>query len=156
MDQIAQTHELAKIYTDFSATPKRIKVASICDPIERSESILELIIQNDTGNISKYAEWLCFLLIVCKIFQKKNLIEICYDDNNNKLIRGRIKEGRDKEIMMERRRQVFQKIYQKMTACLLKTDIFSVIILLLLYLINYLRCTIYVHTFFRSEVLFTQ
>lgn len=63
----------------------------------------------------------------------------CHDDSNHELIGGSIKEGIEKEIMMERKRQVFQKIYMKMIVCLLKTSIFS----LLLFCCYYIWLIIY-------------
>lgn len=40
---------------------KRIKVASICDPVARFESIIELIIFNDTWKLNKYVECLFYI-----------------------------------------------------------------------------------------------
>lgn len=63
------------------------------------------------------------------ISEKKNHshLKLCYNNINNELIKLRIKEGRTKEIMIERKDNCFKKFYLKMTVCILKTEVFSLL-----------------------------
>lgn len=91
---------------------------------------------------------LIFIYSVQNISEKNNSDwNWCYDDSNHKFIRGRIQEGRQKEIMTESKRQVFQKIYPKMTVCLLQTSIFSLLLFCCYYiwLIIYTALYLYIH-----------